>query len=147
MELDETDLRIMNELKNDGRATVREMASKLRLPITTVHNRLRKLQVSKTIKKFTIEPDYEKLDRGITALVMMKLSHENINKETGIETLKKKLTGFEEVEKVYALTGEFDWLMIVRVKNIKALDNFLVRKLRSLKEITTTITQIVLEEA
>ena len=145
MKLDNIDLKILDELKGDGRATVRELAKKLREPITTVHSRLRKLQSEKVIKKFTIEPDYEKLDRGILAFVMLKLNHSSIG-DSGIDSLKKKLKSFAEVDKIYALTGEIDWLMIVRVGSIKELDNFLIRKLRGLKEISTTVTQIVLEE-
>jgi DNA-binding Lrp family transcriptional regulator len=53
---------------------------------------------------------------------------------------------FHEVEKIYAVTGAVDIILFVRMANVKELDAFLIRKLRNIKGITNTTTQIVLEE-
>ena len=145
--LDNMDLEVLEALKDNSRATVREIAKKINLPITTVHNRLRKLKKESVIKQFTIEPDYEKLGKPVLALVFASIDHEKlVDTKSGIDSLKKKLHGFDEVEKIFAVTGDIDIILFVRVAGIKALDDFLIKKLRNIKGISRTTTQIVLEE-
>lgn len=145
--IDKIDLKVLEALKEDSRATVRTIAKKINMPITTVHNRLRKLKSEQVIKKFTIEPDYEKLNQPVLALVSAVIDHEKLlDNKNGIESLKKKLRGFSGVEKIYALTGDVDIILFVRVASIKELDQFLVKELRNIKGIVKTTTQIVLED-
>lgn len=145
--IDKIDLKVLEALKNDGRATVRNIAKKINMPITTVHNRLRKLKKEQVIKKFTIEADNEKLNRPVLALVSAVIDHEKLlDSKNGIESLKKKLKGFDCVERIYVLTGDVDIILTVRVSSIKELNQFLVKKLRNIKGIVKTTTQIVLEE-
>lgn len=144
---DKIDVMVLKALMENGRATVREIAREINLPITTVHNRLNKLKKNKTIRKFTIEPDYEALDRGILVFISLGIDHSKlIEGGKGIEALKKQLHGLPEVEKIYAVTGGIDIIIMARVGSIKELDEFLLRKLRSIRAIKNTTSQIVLEE-
>jgi DNA-binding Lrp family transcriptional regulator len=143
---DDTDMKVLEVLKENSRATVRYISKKINMPITTVHNRVKKLK-KEGIKKFTIEPDYERLGKGILVTVYASIDHEKlVQGESGIENLKKKLRGFAEIEKIYTVTGDIDLILLVRVANIKELDEFLVKKLRNIKGVQKTTTQIVLEE-
>ncbi|MBI2133505.1 Lrp/AsnC family transcriptional regulator [Candidatus Woesearchaeota archaeon] len=143
----ETDLRLIEALKEDGRATVRELAKKLNLPVTTVHNRLNNLKKNKVIKKFTVIPDFEKLGKGVLAFVMTSVNYDKLENKEGLQGLKRQLKRFPEIEKVYVVTGEIDLMLLVRVNTIKDLDELLIEKLRNIKGIQRTVTQIVLEEA
>ena len=145
--IDNTDLRVIEELKLDGRATVRKIGKRLNLPVTTVHNRLRKLVKEGMVKRFTIEPDYEKLGRGVSSFVFASIDHDKlVDSKHGIESLKKQLHSFPEIEKIYAVTGDIDVILFIRVGNVKELDEFLIKKLRSVKGVQKTTTLIVLEE-
>ncbi len=145
--LDKTDEKIIEVLRQNGRATVREVAKRLNLPITTVHNRFKKLRKENAIKKFTIEPNYEMLNKNVSAFVFVTIDHEKlVDAKNGINELKKQLHKLNEVEKIFAVTGDVDVVLFVRVSTIKDLDELLVKKLRSIKGIQKTITQIVLEE-
>lgn len=145
--IDEIDKRVLEELKKNSRATVRQISKSLNLPITTVHNRLRKLQHDKIIKQFTVIPDYDKLDQSVSAFVMVSADHARMGSgKTSLDSFKKELKKIPEIEKMYALTGNVDWVLMVRVKDIKALDYLLINKLRNIKGISTTTTQVILEE-
>ena len=147
MTLNKTDFRVLEELRKNGRATVREIAKRINEPITTVHNRLKKLKKEGVIKKFTIEPDYEKLNKPILAFVFISIDHEKLlETKNGLENLKRQLRKFPEIEKTFAVTGEIDLALFVRVASIKELDEFLIKKLRNIKGVQKTTTQIVLEE-
>ncbi len=145
--IDPIDLKVLEALKDDSRATVRKIAKKINLPVTTVHNRLQKLKKEQIIKKFTIEPDYEKLNRPVFVFVSAVVDHQKlVDRKTGIETLKKKLRAVSGVERIYALTGDVDLILLVRLESIKELDQFLVKELRNIDGIVKTTTQIVLED-
>lgn len=147
-EIDEVDLKVLEALKENSRATVRDVAKKIKAPVTTVHNRLKKLTKEGVIRCFTIVPDYEKLGKSILAFVFASIDHEKlVDNKQGIEGLKKQLRTFPEIEKVYAVTGEIDMIMLVRIGSIKELDDFLIKKLRNVKGVQRTTTQIVLEES
>ena len=144
---DNVDLNVIEELKRDGRATVRKIGKRLNLPVTTVHNRLKKLVKEGVIKHFTIEPDYEKLGKGISAFVFASIDHEKlVESRHGIEGLKKQLRSFKEIGKTYAVTGEIDLIIFIRIGSVRELDEFLVKKIRSVKGVQKTTTLIVLEE-
>ena len=145
--MDNTDLKILSALEEDSRVTVREVAKRINVPITTVHNRLKKLKSEGIIKRFTIEKDYEKLGKGILAFVFASIDHEKlVDNKHGIDGLKKQLKSFHEVDKIFAVTGDIDLIFLIRVGSIKELDEFLVKKLRNIKGVQKTTTQIVLEE-
>ena len=62
--LDDKDKKILQVLKDRGDFTSRQIAKKTLLPVTTVYNRLKKLKEFGVIKKFTVELDQAKLDKG-----------------------------------------------------------------------------------
>ena len=141
--IDKIDKKVLESLKEDGRATVRELSKKLNIPVTTAHNRLRKLKKDGVIKRFTIEPDYEKLGKGILAMVFIVVNHERL--EHDLVGLKKKLYGMEEIERIYVMAGDIDLILTVRVASIQELDSLLTTKLRKINGILKTTTQIVIE--
>ncbi len=145
--LDRTDAKILNELQRNSRATVRELAKKIAVPITTVHSRLKRLQRDGTIKRFTIELNHEKLGKSILAFVFAEINHEIlVDKQHDRNSLRKKLLGFDEVEHIYAVTGNMDVIIQVRVGAVKELNELIIKKFRNIPGIGKTSTVIVLEE-
>lgn len=145
--LDTADNKILHALQQNSRATVREIAQKIGVPVTTVHNRLKKLKKEGVVKRFTVDLDYERLGKSIAAFVFVNISHSNlVDKQHGIDALKTRLKSFEEVQHIYAVTGNIDLILQVRARSIKELDTFLIRKLRNISGIERTSTVIVLEE-
>ncbi len=59
--------KILEVLQEHGDYTTRQIAKKTLLPITTIHNRIRKLKAEKVIRKFTVELDSAAVDRGFRA--------------------------------------------------------------------------------
>ena len=69
--LDKKDLQILEILKNNYEYTTREIARKTLLPVTTIHNRIKKMRKTGVIKKYTIEPDYKKINKGFLVYVLI----------------------------------------------------------------------------
>ena len=68
---DEKDHQILDILKDHADYTTRQIAKKTLLPITTIHNRIKKLKAEGIIKKFTVKLNYEKLDQNFRAYVLI----------------------------------------------------------------------------
>ncbi|MFH1786726.1 MAG: Lrp/AsnC family transcriptional regulator [archaeon] len=146
MGVDEKDLKILGALKENARLTTNQIAKKTGIPITTVHNRIKRLVESGVIKKFTVELDYEKLDKGICAFILMSAAYKD---EAGVVDQKKlalKLRKYPAVESAYIITGTSDLLLKTRYRNIREMNDFTIHTLRKIQGVESTNTIIVLDE-
>lgn len=62
MQLDRVDRKILNELYNDSRLSMRELAKRVNLSAPSTAERVRKLESEGVIQKYTIDIDYKKQD-------------------------------------------------------------------------------------
>ena len=144
--INEKDSKILAKLKENSKYTVAELAALTEIPITTVHNRIKKMEQKGVIKNYTLELDHTRMGNSLSAYVMintstmlangLKVSQEEIAKE--IKTLG--------VEKVEVLTGGTDIIAKIRVKDVAELNDFVVKKIRHISGVDKTHTMIVLSE-
>jgi DNA-binding Lrp family transcriptional regulator len=145
--LDEKDLLIIKMLKERGDLTIRQIASRSLLPITTVHNRIKRMKSLGIIKKFTIEVDHRKMGKSISAYVLAKAdSHYLKSFRISQHDLAKELKALEFVEKADIVTGAIDIILLIRVRDIDELDKIVIDKLRDFKGIMSTETLVILRE-
>lgn len=67
--MDTTDLKIINHLKNHGRATIKEIGSVVNLSSPAVTERVKRLEENGLIKGYQAEIDYAKLGKAMQAFV------------------------------------------------------------------------------
>lgn len=144
MKFDEKDLKVLELLKENSKLTTGQMSKKLRMPATTIHNRIRKLENENVIKNYTIVPDYKKLGKEILAYVLVTVSYmlpsgEKVSQEKVAREIKN--LGAEEV---CIVTGGTDIVIKIRAKDVDELNNFIVKKLRSVEGVDKTQTMIAL---
>ncbi|MBN2121701.1 Lrp/AsnC family transcriptional regulator [Candidatus Micrarchaeota archaeon] len=138
-EPDEKDLLVIDELKRNSRLSEQKIARKTGIPMTTVHNRIKKLRESRTIEGYTIKLDYAKLGKPISAFVLVKASHAD-QKE-----LLRKIAGLPGVYEAAMITGEFDILFKARASSMEELNGLIVQNLRKQKTIAETRTMVCYE--
>jgi len=117
-ELDELDKILLKELMEDSRKSVRNLAHKLQIPHSTLHDRLRKLRNKGLIKKYTIIIDELKLGYEVKALILINVDGKHILE------VEEEIAKHPNVQMVLDITGEFDIAVIVVFKNIRELDKF-----------------------
>jgi Lrp/AsnC family leucine-responsive transcriptional regulator len=71
--LDNTDLRILKLLQEDALMTNKEIAAKLNLTTTPVHERIKRLEQDGIIEKYTAILNKSKLGKGLVVLVDVTL--------------------------------------------------------------------------
>ena len=145
--MDEKDEKILKLLKENSKLTTQQISKKILMPITTIHNRIKKLEKEGIIKKYTLELDNKKIGKAIVAYINIVVDYKLL-KEANISQhqLAKKLKQHEFVEEAAIVTGGTDIIIKVRSKNIDELDDFVVNYLRNIDGIEKTQTTVVLNE-
>lgn len=119
------DEKILDILKNNARATCKEISKLTGLPITTVHNRIKKMEKDGVIKGYRVILDQKKRGYGLTAFILLKLNLGNMPKDGGIAAQDKvtKIIGdINGIEEVHVVTGEGDVLIKARAKDVEDLN-------------------------
>ena len=145
---DKDDMRMLDVLRADSSLSIRNIALKTKIPATTVHSRIRKMKKNGIIKRFTVELDMAKIGRPVSAFILMNanpkyLRAHNIDQEHIADELVKHPL----VEKVSSVTGRFDFIMHLRVKDIAELNNYIMKVLRQHEGIQRTETFVELYQA
>ncbi len=141
--LDKKDLQILSELLENSKQTTHQISKKTAIPVTTVHNRIKRMVKEGIIKKFTVEIDYNKIGKPIECVILTTIRYDQ--PKTDQKKIAKKLLdiGMDEVSIV---TGNIDIIAKKRFKNIEEMERFILGKLRNIKGIDKTQTLVVLHK-
>jgi Lrp/AsnC family leucine-responsive transcriptional regulator len=139
--LDEVDVQLLSLLQQDGRITNADLAKKVGLSPPSVLQRVRVLEKAGLIKGYFGILDAEKLGLRITALAMISLS---LHQEQPIERFRRSVNEIPEVLECYHVSGEFDFLLKIVVRDIRAYEQLVREKLSKIKGIQQIKTSFVL---
>ncbi len=112
----DTDKQMLNLLQRGDLCVPRvtRLAHLMKLPTSTVHERLKTLQKENFIRGYTINLDAEKLEKGFVAFI---LGQAKLGKEMQFEKGAECLMKLPQVQEVYSIAGEWDYFVKVRVKD------------------------------
>jgi len=134
MKLDDKDHKIIAQLKQNARASVRDIAKATNLRPSTVHERIKRLRNEKVIEKFTLKLNNEAM--GENFIVFMLVSGGS-NKYVDDKVLKNK-----HVKEVFGVTGEYDLMIKLKFKDVVEFNDFVIKFRDENKEVTKTLTMI-----
>lgn len=134
------DIEIIKELLQNSETHLSVIAKKLGVPTSTVAYRIRKLKTVGAIRKFTISVDWRKLGKNVEAAILINCSPKNTSKIANI------LSNFVEVIEVHSLTGVYDILAMVTLRDMEEYKEFTEKKLGGIPEIENIRAGIVLED-
>lgn len=144
--IDQKDMQILKELKNNSRLSAKEISKKTGIPITTVFNRIKKMEKSIIIKGYTTTLDEDKLGRHIKAYIMITADYNFLKKaKMSQQKLAVKLKQHEFVDEAAILTGVSDIILKVSTSNLSQLNEFVTGYLRNVDGVEKTQTSIILE--
>ena len=137
MALDAIDRSIVEALCEDARTSQRQLAQKVGVAQGTITNRLRRLEEEGVIIGYSPIIDAESVGWGMT--VMAGLC---IEKGMMME-VQRNISADSRVFSVYDVTGDWDSMVLARVKNRKDLDD-LTKTVFTMNGITRSYTHVVL---
>jgi Lrp/AsnC family leucine-responsive transcriptional regulator len=134
---DRTDLEILAALQQDARATYADVAKRVGLSPSSVHERVRKLEQSGVIRAYRAEVDPEALGVYVTALVsVMPLDPKQP------DDLPERVVEFPEIEDCYSVAGDENYILKVRTRTTADLED-LLRRLREKAGVHTRTTVVL----
>jgi len=135
MKIDQLDKKILNHLQLDSKKTNKEISNDLGLSVTAVYERIRKLERAGVIKNYVALLDPEKIEKGFMVLCQVKLTQ---HKKDFLTRFEKEINSLPEVIECLHVSGDFDYILKVLVKDMDAYREFLVTKLTTLDHIGST---------
>ena len=125
-------------LQEDGRISYATLGRRLNIPLSTVHDKVRRLTEDGVIKSVAAILDEKAV--GFNSTVVMGV-------ETGAKhyvSVADVLRGFDEVVEVYGTTAEFDLMVKIQAKNREEMRE-IINRIRSLDGVDDIYVFSVLE--
>ena len=144
--LDEKDKTILDLLQQDASLSTYKITKKTGIPQTTVLNRMRKLKQEGIIRKYTIDIDWKKLGMNNKALIFVKVDKNIEQRNSKVGEIEEKISKYPLVLNVKRLMGKYDFMIELVCRDIDELNDFLIKKIRSLPQIADTETVMILGE-
>lgn len=138
--LDETDRRIIELLRADGRMSIRAVAEQAHISRANAYSRLDRLRTQGVIRGFTAVIDPEKYGTALSAYVSVSIEQHSWEKFRGY------LRDIPEIEHAALVSGDVDLLLLVRVVDPDALRTFVLERLQRIPEVKSTRTMFILDE-
>jgi len=132
--MDEIDRAILFQLQKDGRIANNELADRVGLSPSPCHRRVRLLESSGAIQRYTAIVDPEVIGRSYEVLLWVTLR--TVNRET-MEAIEAKFDELEEVTEAHRMMGQPDYLIRVAVRDAAAFEAFYIDTLAALPEVQT----------
>lgn len=141
--LDSIDLRILQYLQHDARVTTKEIADKLGKSVTPVYERIRRLEEEGYIERYVALLNKDRIGKHLAAYTTVQLKEHS---QTALRGFEKEVIRFPEVMECYHLTGQFDFLLKIAIRDMTEYNDFLMHCLATLANIGVVQTFFVLSE-
>jgi Lrp/AsnC family leucine-responsive transcriptional regulator len=123
--MDATDRKILDHVQRRGRDTYAEIGETAGLSVSAVNERLRKLEARGIIRAWRAEVDPSAMGRPVLAFVMVEVA--GVKEDAAF---RKAIRRLAEVLECHAVTGEWSYMLKVRLAALEDLESFIASQLR-----------------
>ena len=141
--LDDTDLRILEIMQREGRISNAELARQIDLSPPATLARTKRLEEKGVIRCYTALLDSEMVGFDMLCFVHVSLQ---LHQSQQVESFERAVGGMPEVLECHHVTGEYDYLLKVAIRNRKDLERFAVERLTPIPGVARIHTSLVLSE-
>src|SRR5579872_4291314 len=135
------DMRILNELQNDGRITNAELADRVGLSPSPCLRRVRQMEAAGIIRGYVALVEPEAFGLTVTAFVRVRLNQQD---DRHLATFEAAIGEFPEVMECYLMSGESDYQLRVLVRSLSDFEDFLRKKLTRIPGISEVTSSFAL---
>lgn len=143
MELDDTDKKLLLFLQEDCKQTTKELSGKLGLSVTAIYERIKKMENAGVISKYVALLDNSKVQRNFIILCHIKLTQ---HKKEFVLQFEKEVMNLQEVTECFHVSGDYDYILKIGVRDIEDYRNFMLTKLTTLQHIASTHSSFMISE-
>ena len=135
--LEDVDARIAAELAKDGRCSYTDLAERVGLSVSAVHQRVRRLEQRGVIRGYAARLDGATVGLPLTAFVSLTPID-----PAAPDDYPQRLSGLPEIESCYSVAGVESYIVKVRVPSPLALE-LLLGRIRSQAGVSTRTTVVL----
>ncbi|MDG6108900.1 Lrp/AsnC family transcriptional regulator [Dactylosporangium aurantiacum] len=135
--MEETDRAIVAALAVDGRLSYTDLAERVGLSVSAVHQRVRRLEQRGVINGYAARLDHDAIGLPLTAFVAIRPLD-----PSQPDDAPDRLAKLPQIESCYSVAGEDFYLLMVRVESPLALER-LLQEIRSAANVTTRTTVVL----
>lgn len=137
--MDKTDLKILDILKENGRATASEISRQVALSVPAAAERNRKMERAGIIEGYSVKVNDSAMGYSLLAFIFV-----TIDSTENIEGFRKKIVQKKNVMECHHIVGQSDYLLKVRVADTEELEHFISNELKGIKGVSSSNTIISL---
>ena len=141
MNLDKFDLAILSVLREDARASLQDISSRVGLSTTPCWARIKKMESDGVIQGYTVRIDPAAV--GFTETVIVQVTLENHNDET-LAAFGRALEAIPEVLEAYLISGDYDYHIRIAVRDTRDYERLLRERLYRIPGIRHSKSSFVL---
>ncbi|HEX9977886.1 MAG TPA: Lrp/AsnC family transcriptional regulator [Acidimicrobiia bacterium] len=134
--MDRTDRKIVGALLADARRHLSQIAEEIGVATSTVHQRVKRLEETGTIKGSRVLVDWVALGYPVLAMLSAQVTG------GGLGDAANAFMTVPCVQSCWAITGEFDLMLVVRARSSAHLGE-IIEQLRTLAPIRTRTTVVL----
>lgn len=135
MQLDAIDKKLINLLQNDSKQTTKKLSLQLNLSVTAVYERIKKLEKEQVIKQYVALIHKNKIDKSFLVFCHIKLIQ---HAKDYVTTFEREIIKLDEVSECFHVSGDYDYILKIHVKDMEAYRDFMLTKLTALNHIGST---------
>jgi Lrp/AsnC family transcriptional regulator, leucine-responsive regulatory protein len=139
--LSKQELALLRILQVDSRFDINDLMKRLNMSRTTVYERIKKLENEGYIKGYVALIDREKVGLDFTVIVTVSLISQ---RSEFVEAFSEQVAQLDEVVEAYVTGGIFDYVLKVMVKDLKAYNDFMSKKLSVIPNISNIKSSFVM---
>ena len=143
MDLDKIDQKLLMLLQQDSKQTTKELSNKLNLSVTAVYERIKKLEREGVIRNYVALLDRTKINKSFVVFCHIKLIQHT---KEYLNTFEHEVTQLTEVLECFHVSGDYDYILKICVKDMEAYREFMVTKLTSIEHIVSTHSTFMIGE-
>lgn len=136
--MDNTDVRILNCLKENSRLNASAIGEKINMSVSAVIERIKKMEQAGVIKQYTIVLDTQQIGKETCAFISVSLEHPKYN-----EAFSHKIKVHKQIVECHYITGDFDFLLKVITNSTQTLEEVL-NDIKCIPGVSLTKTLVVL---
>lgn len=141
--MDVLDRKLLGLLQKDAKQTTKELSLKLNLSVTAVYERIKKLEREGIISNYVALLNRNKINKGFVVFCHLKLIQ---HARELLTTFEKEVDQLDEVLECFHVSGDYDYILKVCVKDMEAYREFMVTKLTNLQHIGSTHSTFMIGE-
>jgi Lrp/AsnC family transcriptional regulator, leucine-responsive regulatory protein len=141
--MDAIDKKLLGLLQNDTKKTTKELSMVLNLSVTAVYERIKKLEREGVISKYVAILDRNKVEKAFVVFCHIKLIQHT---KDFVITFENEVVKLNEVLECFHVSGDYDYILKVCVKDMEEYREFMVTKLTALQHIGSTHSSFMIGE-